>query len=304
MSASLSCTRCGYQNQPGYTFCTNCGAPLGAAAGAPAVAPPAAYGAPPGYPSAAGYYPPAGDYDRSRQVDRTKTGVLLLLIGTLLSWLPLISIIGYLLIFIGVILVILGRKAFGAAHSRNILVSIVLFIVGVLVVIGVTVIAALASIAGQFGSGGAVTITPPILAAALNASLLGAIPAAIILGIAEVLFTYGLQAQPGRVILFAAYGANIAVSIAMYLLLSSVVGAVVTQADYDSVVALQGTYALLNVIPALLFAAADYLAWARINRGEIPAHPGGASGAVLTSPYAMPPQSPPPSGPAPPLNPQ
>ncbi|HII40445.1 MAG TPA: zinc ribbon domain-containing protein, partial [Thermoplasmata archaeon] len=34
LSASLSCTRCGYQNQPGYQFCSNCGAPLGPAPGA------------------------------------------------------------------------------------------------------------------------------------------------------------------------------------------------------------------------------------------------------------------------------
>jgi hypothetical protein len=47
--------------------------------------------------------------------------------------------------------------------------------------------------------------------------------------------------------------------------------------------------ALLNVVPSLLYAAAAYLAWDRINKGEIPAQP-----MPPGVPGAMPPTSPPP----------
>lgn len=306
MSASLLCTRCGFQNQPGYQFCTNCGAPLGVVPGPGAPAPP-----PPAYPQGAsqGYAPyglPA-DYERSRQVDRTKTGVLLLLIGSLLSWIPVISIIGLLLIFIGVILVILGRRAFGAEHSRNVILSIVLFSVGIVVVIGVALFVAISNLSGIIGPGGTVNLTPAFLASTLNATLLGGILAAFIIGIAEVLFTYGLQAPPGRLVLWAAYGANVALSLAVYLIVSPRLGGVATQADYNSIAALRDSYALLNVVPALLFTAADYLAWSRINRGEIPVPgpaPSGLSPAAPPGYPPVPPQAPPPSGPAPPLSPR
>lgn len=77
-----------------------------------------------------GYGVPPWEYERKKQIDRTKTGILLLLIGTLIGWLLIIGVIGSLLILIGAILVILGRRAFGPSHSRNVILSIVLFFVG------------------------------------------------------------------------------------------------------------------------------------------------------------------------------
>ncbi len=306
LSVSSLCTRCGFQNQPGYQFCTNCGAPLAAAPSA-AVPPAAPYAAPPAYAAPAGYapYPGSFDYERGKRVERTKTGVLLLLIGSLLTWVPVVSIFAYILILIGVILVILGRKAFGPAHSRNILLSIILFIVGIIVVVAVTVAYVLPGVISSIGPGGTVNLTPAFYASAANAGLLAGIVGAIIIGIAEVLFTYALQAPNGRILLWAAYGANLALSVVLWVILSPLFSAVVTQTDYDSAAAAQQTYALLSVIPALLFAVADYLAWARINRKEIPA----PSPAPPVMPPMMPPAAPPmppqapPSGPAPPVNP-
>ncbi len=319
LSAPPSCPRCGFQNQPGYQFCTNCGASLMGAPSAPPSPPgypPASYPAgtgavmyptPTPYPQSPAPYPGSYEFERARGVDRTKTGALLLLIGSLISWIPFVAVIGYLLILIGAILVILGRKAFGTQHARNVVVSIVLFIVGILVVLGVAVAALISNLAGSIGPGGSVVLTPALQAAALSAGLLGGIVAAFVIGIAELLFTYGLQAQPGRILLWAAYGANVALSFAMFLLLSPLASSVVTQADYATLAALQGTYALLGAVPALLFAAADYLAYSRINRGEIPARAGMPPAYAYPSPPAsppMPPQAPPPSGPAPPINPR
>src|SRR5213592_907352 len=114
MAGSVTCPRCGAANSPGTMFCVNCGSALSAGAGGPPAAAPMYPGAMPGLPS-------AWDAERRKQIDRTKTGVLLLLIGTLIGWLPIIGVLGGLLVLIGAILVILGRKAFGAAHSRNVL---------------------------------------------------------------------------------------------------------------------------------------------------------------------------------------
>lgn len=263
-----------------------------------------AYPAAPGY----GYYAPPYEYERTKQIDRTKTGVLLLLIGTLLSWIPFgVAIIGYILIFVGAILVILGRKAFGATHSRNVVISIVLFILGVIVAFAVAVIVALSNLPSIVTPGGGMS-QPAVLQAAMSAGLAGGIAVALVIGIAEILFIYGLQVQTGRLLLWAAYGANLALSIAIYVVISPLVPGIQTSVNYDAVSGQQATLELLRVIPVALFVAADYLAWSRINRGEIPEHPGGPTGPTAMAPPASfppaaPPQAPPPSGPAPPMSP-
>src|SRR5713226_5563866 len=88
---------------------------------------------PPPYPygSGAGYW----EYHRAHNIDNTKTGLLLLIIGLALSWIPLIGLIGGLMALIGALLVILGREAFGREHARNTILALVVFFVG----IGVTI---------------------------------------------------------------------------------------------------------------------------------------------------------------------
>lgn len=312
MSASLLCTRCGFQNQPGYQFCTNCGAPLGAPAAPAPGTPPPVYAVPPGYPSvpgyppAPGYYPPPGDYDRARQVDRTKTGVLLLMIGALLGWIPFgISFIGAILSFIGAILVIIGRKAFGAKHSRNVVVAVVLYILSIVGLIIVGIIFAVALL-GSILPG--TLPTAAALQGAIDTLLIGSIITAFIAGFAQVLFTYEIQDQTGRILLFAGLGASVALQIAIYFLISPLIATAIADAlaggTYSSIPiadlqAQMNTYALLGVVANLLWAAAYFLVWSRINRGEIPPK------RPMTPLYpAMPPQAPPPGGPAPPINPQ
>src|SRR5881296_1093241 len=130
-------------------FCTNCGSPLSAGT-SPSGAPPM-YAAPGAYPGAMPGLPSAWDSERRKQIDRTKTGLLLLLIGGLISWIPIIGLLGGVLLLIGAILVILGRKAFGSTHARNVVLAIVLFFVGIIigviagVLFGVAVFSAVAS---------------------------------------------------------------------------------------------------------------------------------------------------------------
>jgi hypothetical protein len=259
-----------------------------------------AYPAYPGY----GYGASPWEADRQKQINRTKTGLLLLLIGTLIGWIPVIGLLGGLLVLIGAILVILGRKAFGAGHSRNVVLAIVLFFVGVIgtVVLSIVFFAAItaASVPGA---------TPATVANAFvnafNNLLIGVIIVSAIAGIGRVLFTYALQQQIGKILLWAGYVANVAIAIAVFAIISPLFASAVSQAiaggTYNSapLLAVQNqanALGLLSVIPALLFAAATYLAWSRVNRGEIPppAVPPGM-------PSGMPTAGSPPSGPAPPM---
>src|SRR2546427_4609004 len=300
LAASNICPKCGFMNQAGWTFCPNCGSPAAMAGGMPpaggAPTPPPASPAYPGY----GYGASPWEADRQKGVRRTKTRLLLLLIGALLSWIPFgISLLGALLLLIGAIFVILGRKAFGAGHSRNVVLAIVLFFVRVIgtIILGGIFVGAIISAAG--------CADPAVLAHAFvrasNTRLIGVIVVSAISGIGSVLFTYALQQQIGKILLWAGYAANVAIAIAVYAIISPLFAAAFTQAtsggtyDPGPLLAVQSqatALVILSVIPSVLFAAATYLAWSRVNRVEIPAP---------SCPPGMPTMTPPPGGASPPM---
>src|SRR5207247_2669532 len=90
---------------------------------------------------AAGPQPPPHPYyaytaaywenQRAGRIDNTKTGLLLLMIGLLIAWIPFIGAVGGIIALVGALLVILGREAFGQEHARNVILSIILFFVGI-----------------------------------------------------------------------------------------------------------------------------------------------------------------------------
>jgi MFS family permease len=269
-------------------FCVNCGSALTAGAGGTAAAPPMYPGAMPGLPSAM-------DSERRKQIDRTKTGVLLLLIGTLIAWLPLIGIIGAILLLVGAILVILGRKAFGAAHARKVMISIVLFFVGLIIGVVAGIILASALLTGLFGG----TPSQAGVQSALNNYLIVAFVGTVVSGLASVFFTYELQNKTGRYLLFAGYAATVVIQIAIIVIVGQTIAAMLatmfpggTYNPTAGVAALANftsqvqSVALLSGIPALIYAAADYLVWQRINKGEIPP----ATTAPPMGPAPMPPR--------------
>src|SRR5207247_9803719 len=130
----LTCPRCGAVTVAAARFCLTCGTPRVVAP--PPLPPVFSLPQPPPYPygSAAGYW----EHHLAGKIDNTKTGLLLLVIGLAISWIPFIGAIGGLVALIGALLVILGREAFGREHARNTILALVFFFVG----IGVTVAAA------------------------------------------------------------------------------------------------------------------------------------------------------------------
>lgn len=295
MAAPNICSRCGFSNQPSSAFCEKCGNSLAPGAMSPAGATAPPYWGPPSGGSPYGYM--AG-METSRQIDRTKLGVLLLLIGALIGWIPYVNIIAFILFLIGAIMVILGRRAFGPDHSRNVVLSVVLFLVGI-----VALIAVVGYFAFQLFAAIGPTLTqtnpdPAVVAdalrSAINGLLIGSVIVAAILGSAYVLFTYAIQGRTGRMILWAAYVAYVAIAIAVAVILSAEIADVVAQAvatrppNTASITAFQARQTLLgvlNIIPYLLFAAAFYLVWSRISRGELPAR------AALVTPPSPPPST-------------
>jgi len=276
----------------------------------PAGAPPAGpYPAYPGY-SPYAYGPSPLEAERRKHINWTKTGILILLVGSLIGWIPrvpLIGLLGGLLTLVGAILVILGRKAFGKTHRRNVVLSIVLFFVGLAIIIVGAILAVFAAAGGLSSSMTEAELTVALPTAFRNLLLVATV-GALVSGLASVCFTYALQKRQGQILLWAAYAATIGIEVAVIIVALPILNAaaatiaheIVTNGTVNSVEisnAISGATSgldLLRVIPSLLYAAANYLAWSRINRGETP-------------PPLTPPGMPtPPMGaspPAPPINP-
>jgi hypothetical protein len=252
-----------------------CGTPL--VAGAPPITPPVfSLPQPPPYPygSAAGYW----EHHLAGKIDNTKTGLLLLIIGLALSWIPIIGAIGGLVALIGALLVILGREAFGREHARNTILALVVFFVGIGVIVAGAFALFFAAFSYRAGPSG---IVQPTFAWLGVITIIGG----GVTGISEVLLTYALQQSSGRILLWTAYATSIAISIVNFLFIVPFFNG--TGAVFPVVFPAIFLTSLLGIIPALLYAAAYYLARQRIVRREIPS--------PLTPPFMPPPGGIPPT---------
>jgi len=237
-----------------------------------------------------------------------KWALLLALIGSLIYWIPFfLNIVGFVLFIVAAILAILGRKAFGSAHSRNVILSVVVFIVGVIIAVGGAVVAGFTAVFSIGPSPTQAQFAAAVRDGLTNGLIVASIGTMVYL-VSAVLFTYALQKKPGRIVLWIGYAVALGVELVILLvILPSIPGI----ADHTaSVVFSGGQYdptkigrafdvptsplSLLSVVPALLFAAANYLAWSRINKGEIP---------PSLTPPGIPAGMGAPSPPAPPINP-
>jgi hypothetical protein len=188
--------------------------------------------------------------------------LLLLIIGAALSWVPFIGAIGGLIAIIGAVFVILGREAFGPTHDRNVILSIILYIVGVAITIVGIIIAILGAITIQAGNPGGMFLP----AAFLSVVIVGG----AVTGLARVLFTYALQKDNGRVLLWLGYASSITISVVNFLTIPS---GLASGGNFF----FPGLFlvtAVLSAIPATLYATAFYLARDRIVQREIPSPTG------------------------------
>lgn len=280
MLPNVECSQCKAVSRAGAGFCHRCGASLANAPPAPPTPMPSVASFPPLTPGVPAVtvppMPPPASYEFRKDIDRTRTGALLLAVGALLSWIPVIGLVGGLLTLIGAILVILGRAAFGDKHARNVGIAILLFVIGL--VGGLVLAGGVLSAVAQ-----AATLPPDQLQAAVmsafNTLLVGAILLGVITGPATVFFLWELLDPTGKILILISYLAGIAIACFVYVVIIGQVGAALSAAfatsppDVTPIVALDNQInglKLLDAIPSLLTAAAAGLAWSRIDSGKIP----------------------------------
>ncbi len=279
MASYVQCPACQTSSPEDAAYCFKCGASL---AGAPPGAPPSTPTSQEPTPAPERYEPRYGfpvspvSYEFWKDIDRTKTGLILLALGALLAWIPVIGFVGSLLALIGAILVILGRSAFGPKHARNVGLAIVLYIIGF--------IGSLALAGSLLGSADTFSTLPVAQAEAsfenaFNTLLIGAIVLVIIAGPATVLFIWELLNVQGRVLILLSYAAAIGIAVLVYATIIPHLAAALSSAysvsppDPGPILALDAevnALHVLQVLPALLEAGAAYIAWSRIDAGEIP----------------------------------
>lgn len=283
MSATPQCSHCGSFNLFTANYCSNCGTPLGTGSRSQNFA-----GSNPwnrtSYPQTI-YGDPvlSQSLRRHSDIDHTKTGLLLLIIGTVLSPILYLNILGVILVLIGAVLTISGRKSFGDVHSRNTIVSVIIYIVGSLVISLGAVGYFFAGFSAASAANTSGVFNPALLSQSLGNAfqefLIATAVGGAIIGLAQVLFTYALQLGTGKALLWLGYFSSIAIGIleivTLLPLISTAESQTYTGGAYNpaAFTSLQSQLLLLGLvgfIPAVFYASALYLARSRIERQEIP----------------------------------
>jgi hypothetical protein len=212
--------------------------------------------------------------ERVRQISRTKTGILLLIVAVLLGWIPYIQFLGLFVGAVGVILIILGSHAFGPRHTTLVWLSVVIFIVAFLAEVVVV-----SSFVGSVGE----LRTATAARSAFDRLLLGSLVIVSIISVSFALILFDLQGRASRLLMVGAVIGQSLVSVWLFVfILNPIIHEAIAQAFASGPMniepieeaqrqldALSG-YAFLNAIPGLLFAAGYYLTYDRVARNVIP----------------------------------
>ena len=274
MSASIKCPKCGIENPASARFCANCGNSL-AATIQPGPNTPLRI---PEYQGAFPFSSQPLDHalarvgaEKRKDISWTRTGLFLVFVGLLFGLIPAVSLYASLSLLAGGVLILLGRRAFGARHQRYVSWSFAAVIAGVVVdFVGSFVLGAIFAL--NLINGGDPSRT--LSSIYLELDLLIAV-ASTIIGLGLVFFTYEFQNATGRTILWAAYWlgilANVIVTLAIVSQIQAVSAEVVSQArtPADALVAVANVFAawrLLQFIPTIVYAIAYYKAWSSIER--------------------------------------
>lgn len=198
------------------------------------------------------------EYTYQVEKQRTSTGLTLLVIGLLLSWIPYIRYVGDLLILIGAIFVILGRAAFGPKHELYVKLAIVLFIIALIAAVVVALDFAF-SIFTDVNSA-------PKLVGDFKNYMIGLIVVAVIGGSSYILLVYGISDSLGIKLLLMAFVLQIVITIVVFVVVMPTISSAIYSMSsgnlkpLDSLSSKISDYGLLNVFPLLIYAFAYYRA--------------------------------------------
>jgi len=224
---------------------------------------------------------------KSKQdASHTKTGIVILTVSyTAMAIIIAASIINLLLgllaaiadlvAIVGGLLIVVGRGTFGRAHSRNAILSVLLFIVSFGIMVVGKVLFAAALVLSRipngtitYGNTTSSTVNPYIIL------YITSMIATALTGLAVVFLTYALHRKTGRIILSVSYITLLALTVTMTALILqgfAIRSSIIVDLAYLQEMRYQYEIVqLLRIIPTLAFAFSFYLALRRINRGEIP----------------------------------
>ncbi|MCL4331928.1 MAG: zinc finger Ran-binding domain-containing protein [Candidatus Thermoplasmatota archaeon] len=287
---NIVCNSCGTVNESGTVKCVNCGNNLAHSSGAETghaglqsnTAPtPKQDGGIPA--SETSYYAKIGESRMKKEVDRTRTGLLLMTIGIFLSWIPLILYLGDLAIFVGAILMILGRNAFGEKHRTSVMLAVLIFIIGIIaeVVVGIFILSGVFSAINQYRLGNiSQSALGSQISGAFSSYLIATVALSVFIAISYLLLAWQIEDNLGKRLLMVGYVGLIAVSIATYMLilpditsftnsLSTLSSANQITSAADSLESKINNYKLLGAIPNIIFAVAYYIAYKRVELGQV-----------------------------------
>lgn len=204
-----------------------------------------------------------------------------MIIGLALGWLPYIGLVGGLIALIGVIVLFVGRRAYGPDHQRNVVVGGVLLLIELIgsIVVAIALVGAIVS--SVTASGG----SPSQLGNALDQELVGAVIAGAVLGVlgavAQVVLPYALADRTTRRLLWAGFATSLIVSVLTLWFLLPLLSTAITQATAGSTIDLgpinqfettANLVKLVGGVPALLFTWGYYRARQEaLRRGGAPA---------------------------------
>lgn len=264
------CPNCGTIASKGARFCPNCGAGLPIGPGSALTGqsstvtwPPGADRGPPGFPY--GQTGLAPEIARAR--DRTASGLLLLVIGFALAWIPYVGGVGGLIAIIGAILFVLGRRGYGERHQRNASIGGALYFFGlvagiVAAIVFVVVIVGQATTQGASLTSVGTELTNDIITLFVTVAVAG-----VIATVGQIIMVYALADRTTQILLWAGFVSGVVISAAVGLILVPQVAGAVQQATAGSTVnpgplnQLEYTSNLLSLVravPSLLFAWAYY----------------------------------------------
>ncbi|MDE1822593.1 MAG: hypothetical protein KGI98_17290, partial [Euryarchaeota archaeon] len=276
MSASettVVCLSCGAANPESAHFCKDCSAWLTNAPRVdptPSTASPVSVSGP--IPSAPSFPPGSGvvqviyhQAPITRDQDRTSTGLLLMVIGFALAWVPYINAIAGLLALIGIILVFLGRRGYDARHHQYVVVGGVLYAISFLgiVVLTLGLVASLASDLTASGPSSGGSSVGQALSGDLSTFFIGAVVLGAIGALANVMVVYGLSDRQTRWLLWAGFVSGIVTSVIVLLFVLPMMQAAIAQATSGSTIDptpinnLRNTaslYGAVSVVSSLFFA--------------------------------------------------
>jgi hypothetical protein len=214
--------------------------------------------------------------------ERTLNGLLLIIIGLLLGWIPYVSFVGGLLAIVGIFFLFFGRHEFEWPHPRNVVYGAVLYLISFILVIALAVWFVLAILAVAPAPGQPPSQIDPVFTSDFQTFLYGVLAAAVLVLFAEVLFVYALADEVTRYLLWSGIALQFAISTVIAVVVSSGISNAVQQATNGTsintgpITALQGQeqiLSLLNVFPALVLALAYYRTRERVKSGQIPRAP-------------------------------